>query len=619
METNRPPTEGAFSLEDPVVKRVLSDAQSSAFTDQGLTPSPEDWRDVWIYFLMVDRFNRSDAAPRHQPWDDPDFDGYQGGTFEGVVAALPHIKDLGAGAIWLSPVLKNLQHDQFSYHGYGIHDFLHAEPRFARDPGRADEELRALVDAAHKLGLYVIFDIVLNHVGDVFAYGYRAGDVLCQASGGAQASHSASPLEVHWRDASGCPASADPDARALADRAQDALVWPAELQHNSFFRRQGLPDAAGPETVGDFASLKQMRTDDPELQRLLIRVYEYVVARWDVDGFRIDTLRYLQGGMPRLFGNAMREFGESVGKKNFFTFGEVFDPQAEEDIARFIGRHTTDDGEAIGVDAALDYPLYFVLPAIVKGFDRPARLNQMFRIRRSIEDTVISSHGDATRYFVTFLDNHDVKQRVRHVEGDGSHPYDDQVTLGLACLLTLPGIPCLYYGTEHGLHGVGSDPAVREALWGGPGFSQPGPFHAHIAAISRMRTQLPALRYGRFYMRPLSGDGIHFGLSEFAPGVLAYSRILADQEILVAANTGQTGQQLDVIVDQSMNRPMTTLAVWYSNQTHPIPPDPLRLIDQVVVAEAGGGTGTGPVLSCRVNLQPFEVQILAQRSFANGR
>ena len=42
--------------------------------------------------------------------------------------------------------------------------------------------------------------------------------------------------------------------------------------------------------------------------------------------------------------------------------------------------------------------------------------------------------------------------------------------MGLACLYSLPGVPCLYYGTEQGLHGHGSDPAVREALWGGPGF-----------------------------------------------------------------------------------------------------------------------------------------------------
>ena len=65
----------------------------------------------------------------------------------------------------------------------------------------------------------------------------------------------------------------------------------------------------------------------------MIRAYQYVIARYDIDGFRIDTLRYLQGNLPQLFGNSVREFALSIGKKNFFTFGEVFDASAEQDIA----------------------------------------------------------------------------------------------------------------------------------------------------------------------------------------------------------------------------------------------------------------------------------------------
>ena len=87
-----------------------------------------------------------------------------------------------------------------------------------------------------------------------------------------------------------------------------------------------------------------MRTDDHALQDVLIGAYQYVIARYDCDGLRIDTLRYLQGDLPRLFGNAIREFALSIGKKNFFTFGEVFDPNAEADIARFVGRNTNEGG-----------------------------------------------------------------------------------------------------------------------------------------------------------------------------------------------------------------------------------------------------------------------------------
>jgi len=75
-------------------------------------PSPADWRDQWIYFLMVDRFNNANAAPLHPPFDDPGCFQYQGGKFSGIEAQLPYIKNLGAGAIWLSPVLKNAMFDQ---------------------------------------------------------------------------------------------------------------------------------------------------------------------------------------------------------------------------------------------------------------------------------------------------------------------------------------------------------------------------------------------------------------------------------------------------------------------------------------------------------------------------
>ncbi len=120
----------------------------------------------------------------------------------------------------------------------------------------------------------------------------------------------------------------------------------------------------------------------------------------------------------------------------------------------------------VGVDAALDYPLFFVLTPTVKGFTAPSALVAMYNQRKQVEQYILSSHGDATRFFVTFLDNHDMKARIRFEQPGNLDEFDDQVTMGVACLYSLPGIPCLYYGTEQGLHGSGSDPAVREALWG---------------------------------------------------------------------------------------------------------------------------------------------------------
>ena len=579
-------------------------------------PSPEDWRDRWIYFLMLDRFNHPSAPPHHQPFDDPNFSGFQGGAFSGVQQQLPYIKQLGAGAIWLSPVLKNFIFDLNTYHGYGIHNFISAEPRFADTPAAADNELRALVDAAHQQDLLVIFDIVLNHTGNAFAYPCDSVDQFCISNQGAQASFHASPQLIQWRDQSGAARPDCPDVAAISNPSLDAVVWPSELQQNRFFRRQGTPDGNGDDTVGDFSVLKQMMTADPDLQRFLIRAYQYLIARFDIDGFRIDTLRYLKGDLPRLFGNSIREFALSIGKKNFFTFGEVLDANVEQDIARFIGRNTltnTDDNQLVGIDAALDYPLFNNLKPVVKGFAPPSAVVGMYQNRKNVEADVLSSHGDATRYFVTFLDNHDVKQRIRYVDPAKPTEFDDQVTLGLACLYALPGIPCLYYGTEQGLHGAGSDPAVREALWGGPGFDEQSDFYHHIQQIAAVRRQQSALRYGRFYFRPLSGDGKSFGVSGFAQGVLAFSRILNDQEVVVVANTNPSqAQQLDVIVEILLSAEGDVFTVLYSNQAAPLAPQPVRFVPQgvVTVQEVDGSTGQGPLHVVRVNLRPMEVQIL---------
>jgi glycosidase len=593
------------SLSAAEVQQTIQAAQQAAGTPGGLHPSPADWRDQIIYFLLVDRFDNPRQQPLHQPFDDPNFYSLQGGSFDGVQAQLAYIKQLGAGAIWLAPVLKNLHWDPSTcYHGYGIHDFLSAQPLFAANPANADNELRALVDAAHQHGLLVIFDIVLNHVGDVFAY----------QGGGAQAAFQPAPMPVQWRDATGNANPAWAAVEAIPPvRPTDALVWPSELQFNAYFRRQGNPAPGGDDTIGDFASLKQMRTDDPNLQNALIAAYQYVIARYDVDGFRIDTLRYLKGDLPRLFGNAMREFALSVGKENFFTFGEVLDQTAEQDIAKFIGRNTQDPTlpQFVGVDAALDYPLFNALKPVVKGFAPPSAVTNMYQQRQTIEADILSSHGDATRYFVTFLDNHDMKERIRYVDPTDATRYDDQVTMGIACLYSLPGVPCLYYGTEQGLHGYGSDPAVREALWGGPGFDPASAFYKALAAIASVRASVPALRYGRFYMRPISGDGRSFGISQFTGGVLAFSRILSNSEIVVAANTNTTSQlPVWVIVDSQLTQVNGATQLLYSNKQAPAAPGTVQPQNNTVVQEPDGTMSSGALHAVQVNLQPLEAQVI---------
>jgi 1,4-alpha-glucan branching enzyme len=160
------------SITSPDLLETISAAQTAAAQGQTKNinvngqqikvsypfPSPGDWRDCCIYFLMLDRFRNAAAAPRGT-WNQI-FERRQGGTFKGVEGQLGYIADLGTKAIWLSPVLKNTKPDvDFNYHGYGAQDFVNVDERFASDGTRttAETELAELVEQAHARGLYLIF------------------------------------------------------------------------------------------------------------------------------------------------------------------------------------------------------------------------------------------------------------------------------------------------------------------------------------------------------------------------------------------------------------------------------------------------------------------------------
>jgi glycosidase len=602
------------SLADPSVRATLDAARQSGLSKtvqvggRSVTvpvpfPSPQDWRDQWIYFLMIDRFNDPAAPPRHVPFD-RDVGEFQGGTFNGVRDQLDYLKELGVGAVWLSPVLKNCQWDRYTHHGYGIQDFLQVEPRFGSGPGLAEQELRALVDEAHARDICVILDIVLNHGGNLFNYEGAVDSREWKGWG--------PEYTVYWRDQTGTPRSGWTNVGQVPQpRPADGLVWPAELQRNDYWRRRGDVTGSGSEAKGDFATLKELVTEYElpgrkfPIRDIMVRAHQYLIAKFDVDGFRIDTLKYVEEDFARVFGSACREFALSIGKRNFFTFGEVWEDtatDAEEKIARFIGRHTELDREPIGVDAALDFPLFRRLNDVIKGSTPPAELDRLFERRRVAHRRLLSSHGEAGRFFVTFLDNHDLNQRFYYQPPTDPHRFDDQLILALTCLFCLQGVPCLYYGTEQGLHGIGTRREfVREALWGKApiAFDRTHPFYGAVKAIDAVRRAEPALRYGRQYFRELSGDGARWGNSPFPHGVIAFSRILHDREVVVVANTNTTaGEQPYVQVDSDLTPAGSKLAILYSNPPAPAAPKQ-----------------TGPVggrVATQVTLRPMEVQVLAR-------
>jgi hypothetical protein len=121
------------------------------------------------------------------------------------------------------------------------------------------------------------------------------------------------------------------------------------------------------------------------------------------------------------------------------------------------------------------------------------------------------------------------------------------------------------------------------------------------------------LRYGRQYFRPLSGDGFHFGVSNFSPGVLAFSRILNDGELVVVANSNtDSGFSGDVIVDFSLNPVGSTYHVLFTNNTAGnggLAPSLVveKPVGSLEIREVNGAVTRGPARTLRVTLQKMEL------------
>lgn len=511
-----------------------------------LHPSPEDWRDQFLYFLLVDRFdNGADDIPPYTPGKDNGTADpatrclFQKGKLKGITRRLDYIRGLGCSAIWLSPIFRNRINSVDSYHGYGIQHFLDIDPRFG-----TLADLQELTREAHKRGMYVVLDIVFNHTGDVWAYPHDDSYYYWQG----------------WQFPFGFWREADP---AVSLQQNVDAVWPKELQTENAFKRKGQIRNWYDEREarnGDFLTLKELDLTRPEVLDTLIKVYKYWICAADVDGFRIDTVKHMEDSAVAIFCNAIREYARSVGKHRFFLFGEIVADDTT--IQRYIGRNSRIDGtdeRFPALDAALDFPLYFILEEVIKGFGNP----DLLRSRYNAFYRQYNDHGAAGNYFVTFVDNHDQMARPyrRFMHGN---PYPRQVVLAIGYLLTSQGVPCLYYGTEQGFDGGGPDDAyVRECMFGGSwgGFGSAGrhffnPQHEiyrSIAAIAALRREQPVLRYGRLYFREISDNKLDFAQPDDNNCIFAYSRILDTQEIVIALNLSNKTRTDFITVDSKLN------------------------------------------------------------------
>lgn len=267
-------TEATTTVTEPVAPSVaapVSTAASVAPTASVDSALYQDWAKRVIYFVVLDRFADGDAKNNtHLERKNPG--GFHGGDLKGLIANLDEIASLGATALWITPI--NQQSDYFpwnggapgsgwerkqfqhsSFHGYWANDFTKIDPRFG-----TEEQLKQLVEEAHKRGIKVLLDIVYNHPGY-------------------DATFPKDWLNTNLKDCDG-----DEDVRcSLA----------------------GLPD---------------FKTENPAVRKYLMDAHIGLAKRVGLDGFRLDTVKHVEHDFWQEHRKRTRaELGDQ-----FFLIGEIW-------------------------------------------------------------------------------------------------------------------------------------------------------------------------------------------------------------------------------------------------------------------------------------------------------
>lgn len=569
-------------------------------------PSPGDWRNEVLYFLLPDRFsdgqedsrplldrdNLSAARPslpggspwRFDQWALSGSDRFQGGSITGIASKLGYLKDLGVTTIWIGPIFKQRCHEN-SYHGYAIQDFLEVDPRFG-----TRQDLVDLVKSAHDVGLRIILDIIFNHSGENWLYDPSAGDIFNPAYRSAGSYQFGS-----WRGDKG-------QSITSINGVEDG-VWPQQLQDPEYYTRAGKgslggenrdnidnPDAEYRRTDFD-GGYRDFKVANPNVLSALAHCYKYWIALTDCDGFRIDTLKHVSLEEARNFCGSIKEFCANIGKTDFFLVGEVAGGDFNQD------RYITVLEQ--NLNATLDIgETRIVLNRVAKGLESPEDYFDAFTSSK-----IFGSSRNLGRRHVSILDDHDhvFGEKIRFSSEAAS---DHQVVAGVAIQLFTLSIPCIYAGTEQALAGPepsqrqwlpewkgNRDCYLREAMFGPehplqagaggltrsedttlPGFGPFGtsgqhcfdpnhPTFKRIASLTALRRNYPVLRVGRQYARPVSIFEQPFKLLGNGE-LMAWSRILDDEEAICIVNVnGNQSRGADVLVDAGLSGPVGTLRV----------------------------------------------------------
>ena len=461
-----------------------------------------DWRDALIYMVMSDRFRNGDAtndpAPDPKAVAEADF---HGGDLRGVTASIEDgtFDELGVRALWLSPFVENTRrvHSEdgrgvAAYHGYWPVKARSVDPRLG-----TEADLDALVTAAHRRGIRVLMDYVINHVHEDHEY------------------FAAHP---EW-------------FRTGCECGQPGCDWTERRLDCSFHTYM-------PDVDWQRRDVSEQMIDDAL----------WWVERFDLDGLRVDAVKHVEDLAIFNLSTRVHDRFEGGGTE-YFLLGETAmgwrgDNLADnlyeyETIARYVGDRA--------LSGQFDFVLYHATASRVWADDVKGMLHLDYWTRQSL------AQYPSTAVMTPFVGSHDSERLismatygsnagiVHHKWRDqalpaaptSDEPYD-RVAIALAWTLTVPGAPLLYYGDEYGEHG-GADPDNRH-MWVAPALRTPRQqaLHARVARVGQLRKELAPLRRGTYANLTVTED------------VLAFARLLGGDSVIVVINRAGTARTAQI-------------------------------------------------------------------------
>ncbi|MGR4879338.1 pullulanase-type alpha-1,6-glucosidase [Streptomyces sp. LARHCF249] len=522
-------------------------------------PARHDLTREQFYFVLPDRFANGDprndrgglTGSRLETGLDPTDKGfYQGGDLKGLTDRLDYIKGLGTTAIWLAPIFKNQpvqgKGDDVSagYHGYWITDFTQVDPHFG-----TNADLERLIDKAHGKGMKVFFDVITNHTADVVdyregSYGYLskgAFPYLTKDGVPFDDEDYASGKGKFPKTGSG----SFPRTPFVAD-AKKNLKVPAWLNDPQMYHNRGDSTFAGESSEqGDFFGLDDLWTERPEVVSGMEKIYEKWVEEFDIDGFRIDTVKHVNLGFWSQWATALDAYAAKRGRDDFFMFGEVYSADTAV-TSPYVTRGR--------LDATLDFPLQDAIRSYA------AQGGGAGRLAAVLGDDYRYTTDKANAYEqVTFLGNHDMGRFGSFLKQDrpgaGEQELLDRYRLANELMFLSRGNPVIYSGDEQGFTGAGGDKDARQTLFASQvadyldddqlgtvrthasdAYDPEHPLYRQISALSKLAKDHPALRDGVQSERLADGSVYAFARTD------TRSRT----EYLVAANNAAESVSVEI-------------------------------------------------------------------------